>query len=192
MAGKFLKRKKTIVGGDIGPAAKLDNPVKNKKFPELSKRKLIILALIIILTGAGLVVAFSQLNNKESAKNNFVKACSDEILTKAVQASSPDNGEKLHEVVHEIKGIPQYDQDPNCLYVEITDLINSSEASAARPVFEKYKVLYEPSRISQVLLDAPSGVLTVEEIEQTLNSIEKINQENASSQTIFNVEGPAQ
>jgi hypothetical protein len=69
MAGKFLKRKKTIVGGDIGPAAKLNQPTKQtsgnnpkgiSRFKNLSLNKIFLILVSVFI----IILAFSVLIDK--------------------------------------------------------------------------------------------------------------------------------
>jgi hypothetical protein len=113
---------------------------KKPRFTMLNSRKRPLffgLAIVIAVTAG--VVYFG----KEEEKAPVVTGgCGNDILQEAVNELTPDRIEQLHEVVHKIEKISDYQQDPNCLYVITHFYINVSDAKAASDSLSKLEQVY--------------------------------------------------
>jgi hypothetical protein len=159
MPGTWRKKTRRSKGGEKPHAekiertsAKLDHVLVSgggtvpRKFNvpgAVRKQKKVLLGSVVLLLVAGAVAIYFAGREPEKP---IVYGCPTSVLQKASAKLDPTKVEELEPIVHEIKHLPKYDQDANCLYVLITYYINISDASAAADTLAKLKLVYDPTK----------------------------------------------
>ncbi|GEM_PF-6443954 len=99
--------------------------------------------LVLVATGAFIISRFSK---NEPGQKMVESNCSGDIAiaaARAMQASPAEQAAALAGVVERIKKVPQYDQDPNCLYPIMKQHLLKGEYTQAKELHSQFNKVYE-------------------------------------------------
>ncbi len=117
----------------------------------LSQHKKPVVAIAIIIIGV-LGYCIYRLNHKPvstyvavQATNTCTTGTGLQLLRQAVPLSTQPKYLQLKKVVDKIQKLPDYQRDPNCLYMVITYEVNAADAGSASDNFNKLVKVYNPN-----------------------------------------------
>lgn len=134
---------------DTGQPPANDNGVvighaKHKK----NLKPLIIVAIVaVLLLAIGVFAVVSRNGSKQNDQSQNVTrktVCSNEIITEAGPLITEGSGSQLTAVAKKVMALPEFDRDPNCLYIVVNSYVNVSDAANGRKYYDKLKVVYDP------------------------------------------------
>lgn len=145
--------------------------------------KVIIIILVALVVGSILIFVIQPkaYQKKQSAKGQVLHICSDSILQQAVAVMGPGQQKQFLSIVNNIKQIPKFDQDPNCLYVLLNYYVVISDAKDSRTYLDKFKAVYVSKASMSPILIASKNSLpfqTVGDIDTIVQFLEKADREN--------------
>ncbi len=152
----------TVVSGDaLSPST-----VKRAKHWLIeNKLRVGLIALLLTVVVAGVMLK----PDKEQPIAEGPK-CTSSQVSRGVAALEPKQVDKLDAVVKEIRKIPGYDQDQNCLYLELTYYLNISDSKAARAAYTKLKIAHTSDKDYSPALAGKTD--TTEELETRVKFLE--------------------
>jgi len=98
-----------------------------------------ILIVVIIIAGAGVI--WWRHSHKKSVAVNTAK-CSSTILKQAAANFDPSKFEALQKIATQIRAIPGYQQDANCMYVAVISDINITDSRSAHTDLAQLQKVY--------------------------------------------------
>lgn len=108
----------------------------------LQRKTVSLLGIVIIGALGGFVYYQWDKDRRQPVVQGPV--CSRQLLNRAVVAFEPEKVAELEPVANEIKQLPRYEQDPNCLYVLMQFYVNTSDAQGASATLAKLEASYNP------------------------------------------------
>lgn len=122
-----------VVVGDISK--------KRLAGPNLKKLFLVLVASLALIStfGSGYLWYQDQKNKKSTI-------CSNDILQRAGQSLDAYHQEQLKSVADEIKQKPNFENDPNCLFVVTSYYANVVDAENSRKYLDRFEHVYKPKK----------------------------------------------
>jgi hypothetical protein len=117
------------------------NSTLNSKKKKGLEAILIIVLFILIFFGV-----FSLVNHKNTKNNNkptIATVCSSSILKSSSSDFALSDVTQLGKEVNTIKKLPNYQNDPNCLYVIVKYYINTNNAISAQNYLNNFNHVYQ-------------------------------------------------
>jgi len=125
----------------------------------------------------------NQTNNTSSTVKTSEVVCTDSLIKEVDAAISGANLTNLQRLAGQVKSLQNYNQDPNCLYILLSERLRVSDASASRSYFNDLEPLARATNgFSQLfVLSSPS----LDTLRNAVVALEG-NQKQIDSQTDIN------
>jgi len=153
-------------GGEVrrqSPLARYVTPLWHR--PKI--RMVTIAVAVILVIGGGTAAYFAWRSDKPVVKT---PSCSGELLYRAREVMEPDKVTELEPITNEIKQVPGYEQNVNCLAILLTYAINQSDAVAAEDYLAKLQAAYPNSKYDN---DIARYVSTPDEYKPTVEFLKQ-------------------
>jgi hypothetical protein len=132
-----MTRRKKQLNSDI-TVATVDKVSHKKHWT----RVLLIIVVCVVLAGLSGAVAVGTYRYIRDRQNRTPQVCSDALLNKAKDVLTPEKYKELAVVTEEIKKLPNYQADPNCLAITTTYYVNISDSKNAKTNYEQLTKVY--------------------------------------------------
>lgn len=151
-----------------------------------SKRQLMLFCGVLAVIAAICVGVFFALNRQkknETAANQPQQICSEETIVAASTVLTNDKAEELEKVTTDVLSKPQYNTDPNCLFIVLVhDLIFAKPDRARQVMNELFAISNFESAIDTRLQSGSTPRLNRESIEGSVKLLEdQVSQVGSSS-----------
>lgn len=168
--------------------AKIELPsaVVSPNYPRIRNKKkfgIKLGAVLLVAVMSGLIInrILAARRHRSPHPIATTTGCSEQILTTASVVMEPSKQKDLLPVVSQIKQLPQFDQDPNCLYVVINYYLSISDGANARSYFDKFQKVYTPETVLSPVLLSPTSIRP-KDLQANVEFLEKLMRNSSAKE----------
>ena len=135
---------------------------KDKKFIFLRKRKFWLYSLVLIIIVSGIIFYFVWHSRQSSTVAVCTTRSNSIILQQAGEAIIASNVAGQQQAVEKIQKLPNYQKDPNCLYVVVNYYISKGDTQNSSQYFAKLQSVYNPKQGFSKIFVIPKSIATLQ------------------------------
>lgn len=149
------------------------------------RKALLFVVLILILGVAGLLVASYQENQNQKAEEKLARdGCNQQIIEAASPYMNLGYEKQLEPHLEKIKALPEFESDPNCLYIVAMHEAMGGHTEEAKEYLAKLEAVYDEKRGFSPHFNDSS--VSVQKIRDEIERAESNKEFNKQNHGIFN------
>lgn len=166
-----------------GEQEKPAEPIKVVKKKTAISKKAILLVVAVAILVALLVLGLNRMG-KDEKQAESKRVCGDHLIQEALPYLSSRDAQRLHPIVENIRKQPDYDKEPDCLYLALSSSLSRSDATQAAEDLSKLEKVYDPN----VGFSKAFGLKlrTMEGLREAVNALNQRNEEYKQNAKILN------